>query len=124
MIKLPDKAALHTPMPPLRSAHVHGILGGPAPGLADVRAPGTRPGRDRRFRISDQTVKKYVAGRRPEIWAEAGRGPENAFVPQSHRPGAEGLCGYPHRPSYAAGVNMRRWARPGRVLAGRSGAIV
>ena len=39
--------------------------------------------------ISYQTVKKYVAGRRPEIWAEAGRGPERAFVPQSHQPGAE-----------------------------------
>jgi len=39
--------------------------------------------------ISYQTVKKYVAGRRPEIWAEAGRGPEKAFVPQSHQPGAE-----------------------------------
>jgi len=40
--------------------------------------------------ISYETVKKYVAGRRPEIWAEAGRGPEKAFVPQSHQPGAEG----------------------------------
>ncbi len=39
--------------------------------------------------ISYQTVKKYVAGRRPQIWAEAGRGPERAFVPQSHQPGAE-----------------------------------
>ena len=39
--------------------------------------------------ISYQTVKKYVARRRPEIWAEAGRGPEKAFVPQSHQPGAE-----------------------------------
>jgi transposase len=39
--------------------------------------------------ISYQTVKKYVARRRPQIWAEAGRGPEKAFVPQSHQPGAE-----------------------------------
>lgn len=39
--------------------------------------------------VSYQMVKKYVAARRPEIWAEAGRGPVKAFVPQSHQPGAE-----------------------------------
>jgi transposase len=39
--------------------------------------------------ISYQMVQVYVAARRPEIWAEAGRGPERAFVPQSHQPGAE-----------------------------------
>lgn len=39
--------------------------------------------------ISYETVKKYVAARRPEIWAQAGRGPQKAFVPQSHQPGAE-----------------------------------
>ncbi len=39
--------------------------------------------------ISYSRVRAYVAGRRPEIRVEAGRGPPEVFVPQSHRPGAE-----------------------------------
>lgn len=39
--------------------------------------------------VSYQMVRAYVAQRRAEIWVEAGRGPVEAFVPQSHRPGAE-----------------------------------
>lgn len=35
------------------------------------------------------SVREYVAQRRPQIWAEAGRAVENAFVPQTHEPGAE-----------------------------------
>jgi transposase len=34
-------------------------------------------------------VRAYVADRRPQIKVEAGRGPVNAFIPQTHRPGAE-----------------------------------
>ena len=34
-------------------------------------------------------VRDYVAVRRGEIRAAAGRGPVEAFVPQSHRPGVE-----------------------------------
>jgi transposase len=34
-------------------------------------------------------VRAYVAVRRPEIRVEAGRGPVNVFVPQTHRPGVE-----------------------------------
>jgi len=42
--------------------------------------------------MSDLTysaVRDYVAKRRPEIWAAAGKGTEEAFVPQTHEPGAE-----------------------------------
>ncbi|MGA5764023.1 IS21 family transposase [Nonomuraea bangladeshensis] len=39
--------------------------------------------------VSYQMVRAYVAQRRSEIWTESGRGPSKAFVPQSHRPGAE-----------------------------------
>jgi transposase len=39
--------------------------------------------------VSYPMVRVYVAGRRPEIRVEAGRGPPNAFVPQSHQPGVE-----------------------------------
>jgi hypothetical protein len=34
-------------------------------------------------------VRAYVATRRTEIRIEAGRGPLNAFIPQTHMPGAE-----------------------------------
>ncbi len=39
--------------------------------------------------VSYQVVRSYIAARRPQIRVEAGRGPVNVFVPQSHRPGAE-----------------------------------
>src|SRR5215472_79056 len=39
--------------------------------------------------VSYPVLRAYVAERRPQIWAEAGRGPVEVFVPQSHRPGAE-----------------------------------
>jgi transposase len=39
--------------------------------------------------VSYPVLRAYVAERRPQIWAEAGRGPAEVFVPQSHRPGAE-----------------------------------
>jgi transposase len=39
--------------------------------------------------VSYGMVRAYVAARRPQIRIEAGRGAEMAFVPQSHRPGAE-----------------------------------
>jgi transposase len=39
--------------------------------------------------VSYPVVRAYVAGRKPQIRAEAGRGPAEVFVPQSHRPGDE-----------------------------------
>lgn len=39
--------------------------------------------------ITYSTVRDYVHVRRPQIWAEAGRSVEEAFVPQTHDPGAE-----------------------------------
>lgn len=39
--------------------------------------------------VSYQMVRAYVAERRPQIRVEAGRGPVEAFVPQTHQPGAE-----------------------------------
>jgi len=39
--------------------------------------------------LSYSTVRDYVARRRPEISAEAGRPLEEGFVPQTHQPGAE-----------------------------------
>jgi transposase len=39
--------------------------------------------------VSYQVVRGYVAERKPKIRAEAGRGPANVFLPQTHRPGEE-----------------------------------
>jgi transposase len=39
--------------------------------------------------VSYPVVRAYVSTRRPQIRIEAGRGPAQAFVTQSHRPGAE-----------------------------------
>ncbi len=39
--------------------------------------------------VSYFIVKKYIAGRREEIRAEAGLGPSRLFIPQTHVPGAE-----------------------------------
>jgi len=39
--------------------------------------------------ISYPMVRAYVAGRKPEIWVEAGRGPPQVFIPQAHLPGQD-----------------------------------
>jgi transposase len=39
--------------------------------------------------VTYSAVRDYVAKRRPEIWAAAGKAVEEAFVPQTHQPGAE-----------------------------------
>lgn len=39
--------------------------------------------------VSYSAVRDYVAKRRPEIWAQAGRSTAGAFVPQTHEPGKE-----------------------------------
>ncbi len=39
--------------------------------------------------ISYPMVRAYVAGRKPEIWVEAGRGPPQVFIPQAHQPGQD-----------------------------------
>lgn len=39
--------------------------------------------------ISYPMVRAYVAVRKPEVWVEAGRGPPQVFIPQTHRPGED-----------------------------------
>jgi transposase len=39
--------------------------------------------------VSYPVVRAYIAERKPQVRAEAGRGPAEVFVPQSHRPGDE-----------------------------------
>ncbi|MDT5135723.1 MAG: hypothetical protein QOE41_5034 [Mycobacterium sp.] len=44
---------------------------------------------EHQLKVSYSSVRDYVARRRPEIAAEAGRATECGFVPQTHLPGAE-----------------------------------
>jgi transposase len=39
--------------------------------------------------ITYSTVRDYVRDRRPQIWAEAGRSPEEVYIAQVHEPGAQ-----------------------------------
>jgi transposase len=39
--------------------------------------------------LSYSTVRDYVHVRRPQIWAEAGRSPEEVYIAQVHEPGAQ-----------------------------------
>ena len=57
--------------------------------------------------VAEVTVARYVARRK----AELGLDRVEVMVPQSHAPGAETLCGTPHKASYAAPGNMRRARR-------------
>lgn len=102
------RAALANAVPPVRKTAVRAAPKlGPAKGLIDamltedLTAPRKQRHTARRVlaRLVDEhemteltysAVRDYVARRRPEIWAAAGRGLEDAFVPQTHEPGAEG----------------------------------
>lgn len=57
--------------------------------------------------ITYSTVRDYVRARRPEIWAEAGRSVEAAFVPQLHEPGAEGEVDFADLWVMLAGVKTK-----------------
>jgi transposase len=57
--------------------------------------------------VSYPVVRRYVAGRRPEIRAEAGRGPAEVFLRQSHRPGDEAEAGFGEVVVRLAGTEVR-----------------
>jgi transposase len=101
------RQALASPVPPTRKQRVF-----PAPKLdpakpwidgwlrEDLSAPRKQRHTARRIwtrlidehqmsQVSYSSVRDYVARRRPEILAEAGRAAEQGFVPQLHLPGAE-----------------------------------
>jgi transposase len=57
--------------------------------------------------LTYSAVRDYVAKRRPEIWATAGKGLEDAFVPQTHEPGAEAEVDFADLWIDLAGVRMK-----------------
>jgi hypothetical protein len=54
-----------------------------------LTAPPTLTGEQGMTDVSYPVVRAYVAERKPQVRAEAGRGPAEVFVRQSHRPGDE-----------------------------------
>jgi hypothetical protein len=83
--------------------------------LADLEAPRKQRHTVRRIlaRLIDEheitgltysNVRNYVARRRPEILAEAGKLTDNGFVPQTHEPGAEAEVDFAELWVYLAGV--------------------
>jgi len=101
------RQALANAVPPVRKAPVRVAPKlDPAKGLIDamltedLTAPRKQRHTARRVlaRLVDEhgftdltysAVRDYVARRRPEIWAAAGKAIQDAFVPQTHEPGAE-----------------------------------
>jgi hypothetical protein len=67
--------------------------------------------------LAEVTVSRYVARRRVELGLDR----VEVAVPQTHPPGAETLCGVPHKVSYENRGNMRRWSWTGRRVRGPGG---
>src|ERR1700733_5886787 len=57
--------------------------------------------------VSYPVVRAYVAERKPQVRAEAGRGPAEVFVPQSHRPGDEAEVGFGEFVVRLAGADVK-----------------
>jgi transposase len=118
------RQALESPVPPARKTPDR-----PAPKLdpvkelidamlrEDLEAPRKQRHTARRVRarlidehdveVSYSTVRDYVARRRPEIWAEAGRSLSEVFVPQFHEPAAEGEVDFADLWIVLAGVKTK-----------------
>lgn len=62
---------------------------------------------EHRIEVSYSTVRDYVARRRPEIWAAAGRSLSEVFVPQFHEPAAEGEVDFADLWIILAGVKTK-----------------
>lgn len=131
------RQALDSAVPPPRKAYPRRLRPAIAPWtvvidgwlLADRDAPRKQRHTARRIwqrlvaehgaTCSEVTVSRYVGIRRGEL----GLGRVEVSIPQTHPPGAEALCGTPHKASYAASGNMRRrspraWAGGGLALVG------
>ncbi len=88
--KIPARAAPRLdPVKPLIDAMLREDLNAPKKQQHTARRVLARLVDEHGVDITYSTVRDYVRVRRAEIWAESGRLPEQAFVPQTHEPGAE-----------------------------------
>jgi hypothetical protein len=89
--KVPERAAPRlNPVRPLIDAMLREDLDAPRKQRHTARRVLTRLVDEHgHTEVTYSTVRDYVRVRRPEIWAEAGRSLERAYVPQCHEPGAE-----------------------------------
>jgi len=72
--------------------------------------------------VSYSAVRDYVAKRRPEIWAQAGRSTAQAFVPQTHEPGREAEVDFADLWVILRGEDQDCVVHAADVVLGQSGA--
>lgn len=88
--KVPARSAPRLdPVKPLIDAMLREDLDAPRKQRHTARRVHARLVGEHQVQVAYSTVRDYVRVRRRQIWAEAGRGLDEAFVPQSHEPGAE-----------------------------------
>ncbi|GAA4242915.1 IS21 family transposase [Actinomadura meridiana] len=87
--KMEPRATLLDPFKPVIDAMLRADLNAPRKQRHTVKRIFDRLVDEHDTQVSYGIVRRYVAERRPQIRVEAGRGPVEAFISQTHRPGAE-----------------------------------
>ncbi len=87
--KLPPRATALDPYKPVIDEILRADLDAPRKQRPTVTRVFHRPVEEHEAEVSYGIVRYYVAARKPEILAESGRAPREAFVPQTHQPGHE-----------------------------------
>ncbi|MFF4779042.1 hypothetical protein ACFY05_40090 [Microtetraspora fusca] len=87
--KMAPRASLLDPFKPVIDAMLGADLDAPCKQRHTVKRIFDRLVDEHGAQVSYGIVLRYVAERRPQIRVEAGRGPVEAYIPQTHRPGAE-----------------------------------
>jgi transposase len=87
--KMEPRATLLDPFKPVIDAMLRADLNAPRKQRHTVKRIFDRLVDEHGASVSYGIVRRYVAERRPQIRVEAGRGPVEAFISQTHRPGAE-----------------------------------
>ncbi|WP_222870250.1 IS21 family transposase [Actinomadura decatromicini] len=87
--KMEPRASLLDPFKPVIDAMLRADLNAPRKQRHTVKRIFDRLVDEHDAPVSYGIVRRYVAERRPQIRVEAGRGSVEAFISQTHRPGAE-----------------------------------
>ncbi len=87
--KMEPRASLLDPFKTVIDAMLRADLDAPRKQRHTVKRIFDRLVNEHEAPVSYGIVRRYVAERRPQIRVEAGRGPVEAFISQTHLPGAE-----------------------------------